>query len=223
MMKKITIIVWLVVLVAAIIHFEPYMVHVNPTMDVEDFVSHNPKWVQKTLKDYDIYFVNKIDDGIFGLTDRTKKTIKVLKRKNDVLQEQNTLSHEIGHVVANELKLTKDKKMQRLWKKYGKDLISAVEPDNAESIEYHTSTMDEGLAETYVYYLYKIKVPDNKFFKYYKSVLDKAFKEQRGGLKSEEKFNKKTDINFYVSNIYSMWYFSCQCRNPIKSYDTPLC
>lgn len=177
MMKKITIIVWLVVLVAAIIHFEPYMVHVNPTMDVKDFISHNPKWVQKTLKDYDIYFVNKIDDGIFGQTDRTQKTIKVLKRKNDVLQEQNTLSHEIGHVVANELKLTKDKKMQRLWKKYGKDLISAVEPDNAESIEYHTSTMDEGLAETYVYYLYKINVPDNKFFKYYKSVLDKAFKE----------------------------------------------
>lgn len=177
MMKKITIIVWLVVLVAAIIHFEPYMVHVNPTMDVEDFVSHNPKWVQNTLKDYDILFVTKIGDGIFGLTDRTKKTIKVLKRKNDVLQEQNTLSHEIGHVVANELKLTKDKKMQRLWKKYGKDLISAVEPDNAEGIEYYTSTMDEGLAETYVYYLYKIKVPDNKFFKYYKSVLDKAFKE----------------------------------------------
>lgn len=177
MMKKITIIVWLVVLVAAIIHFRPYMVHVNPTMDVEDFVSHNPKWVQKTLKDYDIYFVNKIDDGIFGLTDRTKKTIKVLKRKNDVLQEQNTLSHEIGHVVANELKLTKDKKMQRLWKKYGKDLISTVEPDNAEGIEYYTSTMDEGLAETYIYYLYKIKVPDNKFFKYYKSVLDKAFNE----------------------------------------------
>lgn len=175
MMKKITIIVWLVVLVAAIIHFRPYMVHVNPTMDVEDFVSHNPKWVQKTLKDYDIYFVNKIDDGIFGLTDRTKKTIKVLKRKNDVLQEQNTLSHEIGHVVANELKLTKDKKMQRLWKKYGKDLISTVEPDNAEGIEYYTSTMDEGLAETYVYYLYRTNVPDNKFFKYYKSVLDKAF------------------------------------------------
>ena len=177
MMKKITIIVWLVVLVAAIIHFRPYMVHVNPTMDVEDFVSHNPKWVQKTLKDYDIYFVNKIDDGIFGETDRTKKTIKVLKRKNDVLQEQNTLAHEIGHVVANELKLTKDKKMQRLWKKYGKDLISTVEHGYAESIEYHTSTMDEGLAETYVYYLYRTNVPDNKFFKYYKSVLDKAFNE----------------------------------------------
>lgn len=177
MMKKLTFTVWLVVLFAAIIHFTPYLVHVNPTMDVEGFVSHNPEWVQKTLKDYDIYFVNKIDNGIFGQTDRTQKTIKVLKRKNDALQEQYTLSHEIGHVVSNELKLTKDKKMKALWKKYGKDLISTVEHDNSEGIDYYTSTMDEGLAEAYIYYLYRTDVPDNEFFKYYKQVLDETFKE----------------------------------------------
>lgn len=177
MMKKLTFTVWLVVLVAAIIHFRPYMVHVNPTMNVDEFVSHNPKWVQKTLKDYDIYFVNKIDNGIFGQTDRTQKTIKVLRRKSDALQEQYTLSHEIGHVVSNELKLTKDKKMKALWKKYGKDLISTVEHDNSEGINYYTSTMDEGIAEAYIYYLYRTDVPDNEFFKYYKQVLDETFKE----------------------------------------------
>lgn len=163
-------IVWSIFFVSLPVWAYDYAIPCKSNMDVNDYIIHNPKYVQNLLKDYNIKFYRKLND-CYGCTSEDVKKISIMVRE-DVEQEQCTLGHEIGHVVANNLNLTKDKKMQRLWKKYGKDLISSVEPDNLEGIEYYTSTMDEGLAETYLYYLYHTKVPDNKFYEYYKSVLD---------------------------------------------------
>lgn len=168
-MKTWLVIVWSIFLVALAVWVLPYIVPCKSHMNVNDYIIHNPKYVQTLLKNYDIKFYKKLH-CCYGKTDEGTKKISVMARK-DVLLEQNTFGHEIGHVVANNLHLSKDKKMQKLWHEYGQSLLEEIESDNPEGVEYHSSTIDEGLAQTYVYYLYHLK-SDNKFYKYYTAVLD---------------------------------------------------
>ena len=151
-------IVWTLVVIGCFYQVGRREIAVEPNIDYKAYISHNPEWVQDELKNWDIKFVNQLDN-CYGLTNFDTNEIKVLIPDEEELPELEglTLLHEIGHVVNSKKHFTSDKEFQELWEKYGKKMIltygidDTMDEETKKEILKYSSDIEEGAADLYSY------------------------------------------------------------------------
>lgn len=165
MLERIWRIAMILILVPSfLIFFAENELNVKPDIDVDEYISHNPEWVQEELEqNWIIKFTHRVgkNSSYKGVTDLNKKLIKIRVPREEEKKpyEGMTLLHEIGHVVNSERQITLDKHYQELWQKYGSAFVTKyclsnknTKEDNKENYDYYID-IEEGTAELYCMYI----------------------------------------------------------------------